>query len=91
MTADERRNWTLWLAKDNPASESEPRKPLPRVIGTREACKVTGYTPQSLRRLARNGTLERVYCKGGQRAHGFTETSIRAFLEGRNAKQKAEG
>lgn len=79
--------WARLLAKGAPVSAAScAPDPLPRLIPIKEVQALTGLTEQAIRRYARQGALERVLPPGGQRARGYTEASVRSFLEGRAAK-----
>ena len=57
---------------------------LPRVISRKEFMQITGLSHSAVTNLARAGALKRVVKQGGQRGIGFTEESVRAYLEGRS-------
>ena len=79
--------WTRLLAKGSPVSASScAPDSLPRLVPIKEVQQLTGLTVQAIRRYARKGALERVLPPDAKRAIGYTEASVRAFLEGRTAK-----
>ena len=67
----------------HPAGSRRRTCPLPRVVPIKEVQKLTGMTVQAVRRHARKGVLVRVPA-GAERAIGYTEASVRAFVEGRH-------
>lgn len=83
----ERNAWAMLLAKGSPVSASSvASEPLPRLVHIREVQKLTGLTQQAIRGYARKGALVRIVAPGTNRGRGYTEASVRAFLEGRAAK-----
>ena len=85
VTNEEKQAWVRMIARGNPLAEvsAVAPAPLPRIVSAAEVVKLTGMTVQSVRRYARNGTFERVVGAGNVRGRGYTEASVRAFLEGR--------
>ncbi len=65
-------------------SRAEP-EPLPRLIGRKEAARLLGRSTKRVDQLALSGVLVRVHAPGTRRAIGFTESSVRAFVEGKAA------
>ena len=56
---------------------------LPRVIRRKEAMALTGLSRASVANLAAAGIFKRVVRPNGQRGIGYTEESVRAYIEGR--------
>ena len=66
--------------------------PVGRILKTTEAAKLCGgVTTKTLRAWTRAGLLVPVYGSGTKQRVGYTEASVRAFVEGRmNPAQKME-
>ena len=80
LAATKEERTALKAAIDNPA---RPAGAMPRVISRAEFMKLAGIGPASTSKLARLGVLKRVIPANGQRGIGYTEESVRAYLEGR--------
>ena len=67
--------------------------PVGRILKTTEAAKLCGgVTTKTLRAWTRAGLLVPVYGSGTKQRVGYTEASVRAFVEGRmNPARKMEG
>ena len=57
--------------------------PVGRLLKTTEAARLCGVTTKTLRAWARAGLLVPVYAAGMKQRVGYTEASVRAFVEGR--------
>jgi hypothetical protein len=57
--------------------------PIGRLLKTTEAARLCGVTTKTLRAWTRAGLLVPVYGSGAKQRIGYTEASVRAFLEGR--------
>jgi len=57
-------------------------EPMPRSVKVKTAEQLTGLTARSLRRAAAMGLLVPVKYCGSKKAWGYTEASVRKFIEG---------
>ena len=63
--------------------------PIGRLFKTTETARLCGVTTKTLRSWARAGLLVPVYGSGRKQRVGYTEASVRAFLEGRSGSSVA--
>lgn len=62
------------------------KRPLDRMLTMKEAAELLHRSTKTVRALIAAGKLKAVYCGADEaRASGVTESSVRAFLEGRKA------
>ena len=84
ITNEEKQAWSRIIAKGSPLADAPAiAAPLPRLVTAAEVARLTGLSVQCIRKYARAGTLDRVVGRGRSRGRGYTEASVRAFLEGR--------
>ena len=60
--------------------------PLDRVLTPAQVAALLGRSTKTVRELCKRGKIRRVCCgAGGQRTSGYSEASIRDFIEGKAA------
>ena len=84
LSATKEERAALKSAINNPTHAATTGATLPRVISREEFMRLAGLSHSAVTNLARAGALKRVVKQGGQRGIGFTEESVRAYLEGRS-------
>ena len=87
MTADEVAGLRSYLCGETSVGLASPT-PLGRVVTHRAAAELLAVSTRTLQLYARRGWLRPVFLGArGKRSIGYTESSIRAALEGRRERQ----
>lgn len=60
----------------------EESRPVGRLLKTKDVARVLNVTTKTLRAWAEAGALVPVYAPGRKLRAGYTEASVRAFIEG---------
>lgn len=77
-------------ALTRPVPALQDAKPMPRVVSRQEVAKLIGRSPARVDQLVKEGKLKKVFGVGNYRAVGFTEESVRRFVEGNASGDVAE-
>jgi len=87
---DAQRTAALDALKGNTAAGLASTKPLPRVISAKALAELANVSTRSLRRYAQQGLLKTAHFATGKRGWGYTEESVRAFLERASTQAEAK-
>lgn len=68
----------------------EESRPVGRLLKTKDVARMLGVTTKTLRAWASAGAIRPVYAPGRKLRAGYTEESVRAFIEGRKATDRKE-
>ena len=82
ISKDEQTFWTSVLNKKTPWADSAASSSLPRIVKRAEVMRLAKVSHAAVTKFARRGLLVRVVPEGNARGIGYTEESVRAFLEG---------
>ena len=63
--------------------------PIPRILRRKEVASLLGVSEKRVDQICNAGGLVRVHSPGAKRAMGFSESSVRALVEGRTGKAVA--
>ena len=61
------------------------KEPIDRLLSVGQVAEILNLSTKSVLRYCKNGLLRRIVRRGGKRATGILESSVRAFVAGKEA------